>query len=84
MPQINTQNTEEEPDLLEIKEEIWEKSIELIEEVLKELEEGGLEIDPPIEEKALDKKEGISLEHWGEEDKKKNKNRLIYYLDIHI
>ena len=48
------------------------------------MEEGGLGIGLPQEEKDLDLKEGISLELWGEEDKKKNKNRLIYYLDIHI
>ena len=40
------------------------------------MEEGGLGIGPPQEEKDLDLNEGISLELWGEEDKKKNKIKI--------
>ena len=75
MPQIDTLNIQEELALLEFKEEIWEKLIEIIEE---DSEPEGLEgeellIELPQVEETSEQKEEISLELWGVEDKKKNK-----------
>ena len=81
MPQVKLTDTEEEIDQQEFKGEIWEEWIEIIEEDLgrEEWEEEEIEIELLLEEKVSDQKEGILQELWGEEDKKKNKIKLIFY-----
>ena len=81
MPQVKPTDTEEEIDQQEFKEEIWEEWTEIIEEDLEreEWEEEEIEIELLLEEKVSDQKEGILQELWGEEDKKKNKIKLIFY-----
>jgi len=78
-PRIDILNTPEERDLLESKEEIWEKKIDRIEEDLEAEEQEGEElvIELPREEEISELKEEISRELWGEEDKKKNKINLL-------
>ena len=78
-PRIDILNTPEERDLLESKEEIWEKKIDRIEEDLEAEEREGEElvIELPREEEISELKEEISRELWGEEDKKKNKINLL-------
>ena len=89
MPQIDTLNIQEELALLEFKEEIWEKLIEIIEEGSEPegLEGEELLIELPQVEETSEQKEEISLELWGVEDKKKNKTnfiKIIFRLHIPI